>query len=101
MPWNWFDRPLPPDWPGGYWWHLLVFGLFIVAVTLTMVLLDIDIEKHHGQGDRNNEESEDQQMPPVPSRPVGRQRSVKPVPRHQRSTSPMTMSMLPRMTTTS
>ncbi|MBM2831503.1 MAG: nuoH [Dehalococcoidia bacterium] len=45
MPWNWFDRPLPADWPGGYWWHLLVFAVFIVGLTLTMVMIFIYLER--------------------------------------------------------
>lgn len=40
-----FSQPLPPDWPGGYWWHFLVFAIFIIAVTLVMILVFIYAER--------------------------------------------------------
>jgi NADH-quinone oxidoreductase subunit H len=29
---------LPPDWPGGFWWHWLVFTVIIIAFVLAMVM---------------------------------------------------------------
>lgn len=29
---------LPPDWPGGFWWHWLVFTVIILAFVLTLVM---------------------------------------------------------------
>lgn len=29
---------LPPDWPGGFWWHWLVFTVIIMAFVLTLVI---------------------------------------------------------------
>jgi len=31
-------RALPPDWPGGYWWHWLVFTVIIIGFVLLVVL---------------------------------------------------------------
>ena len=36
---------LPPDWPGGFWWHLLVFSVIILAFVLTMVIGFIYFER--------------------------------------------------------
>jgi NADH-quinone oxidoreductase subunit H len=37
--------PAPPDWPGGYWWHWLVFTLIIIAFVMTMALIFIWYER--------------------------------------------------------
>ena len=31
-------KALPPDWPGGFWWHWLVFTVIIIAFALSMVM---------------------------------------------------------------
>ncbi len=36
---------LPPDWPGGFWWHWLVFTIIIIAFVLTLVMGFIWIER--------------------------------------------------------
>ena len=36
---------LPPDWPGGFWWHWLVFTVIILAFVLTLVMGFIWIER--------------------------------------------------------
>jgi len=36
---------LPPDWPGGFWWHWLVFTVIIIAFVLTLVMGLIWIER--------------------------------------------------------
>ena len=36
---------LPPDWPGGFWWHWLFFSVIIIAFALTMVLGYVYIER--------------------------------------------------------
>ncbi len=41
------SRPysLPADWPGGFWWHWLVFTIIIIVFALTMVMGFIYIER--------------------------------------------------------
>jgi NADH-quinone oxidoreductase subunit H len=36
---------VPPDWPGGYWWHWLFFTVAIIAFMLIMVMGAIYIER--------------------------------------------------------
>jgi NADH-quinone oxidoreductase subunit H len=36
---------VPPDWPGGYWWHWLFFTIALIAFVLAMVLGAIYIER--------------------------------------------------------
>ena len=36
---------IPPDWPGGFWWHWLFFTVVIIAFVLTMVMAAIYIER--------------------------------------------------------
>jgi len=36
---------LPPDWPGGFWWHWLLFTVIIIAFVLTLVMGFIWIER--------------------------------------------------------
>ena len=36
---------VPPDWPGGYWWHWLFFTVALIAFTLVMVMGAIYIER--------------------------------------------------------
>ncbi len=31
-------QTLPPDWPGGFWWHWVLFTLIIVVVVIVMVM---------------------------------------------------------------
>ena len=38
-------RTLSPDWPGGFWWHWLVFTVIILAFVLAMVMAFIYIER--------------------------------------------------------
>jgi NADH-quinone oxidoreductase subunit H len=39
------SAPLPPDWPGGYWWHWLVFAVLILAFVLIMIMVFIYMER--------------------------------------------------------
>ena len=36
---------LPPDWPGGFWWHWLVFTVIVIAFVLSLVMGFIWIER--------------------------------------------------------
>ena len=36
---------IPPDWPGGFWWHLLVFAAIILTFVLSMIMGFIYIER--------------------------------------------------------
>ncbi len=36
---------VPPDWPGGYWWHWLFFTVVLIAFVLTMVMGVIYVER--------------------------------------------------------
>ena len=36
---------LPPDWPGGFWWHWLLFTLIILAFVMSMVMGFIYLER--------------------------------------------------------
>jgi NADH-quinone oxidoreductase subunit H len=36
---------VPPDWPGGYWWHWLFFTVALIAFTLIMVMGVIYVER--------------------------------------------------------
>ncbi len=38
-------QAVPPDWPGGYWWHWLFFTVVLIVFILTMVLGVIYIER--------------------------------------------------------
>ncbi len=38
-------RTLPPDWPGGFWWHWLVFTVIIITSVLVLVMGYIWIER--------------------------------------------------------
>ncbi len=38
-------QTLPPDWPGGFWWHWLVFTAIIIAFVITLVMGYIWIER--------------------------------------------------------
>ncbi len=42
---NHYVASLPPDWPGGFWWHFLVFTVIIIAFVLTVVMAFIWIER--------------------------------------------------------
>jgi NADH-quinone oxidoreductase subunit H len=42
---NHYAATLPPDWPGGFWWHWLVFTVIIIAFVLTLVMGFIWIER--------------------------------------------------------
>ena len=34
-------QTLPPDWPGGFWWHWLLFTVIIIAVVIVMVMVNV------------------------------------------------------------
>ncbi len=38
-------KSVPPDWPGGYWWHWLFFTVVLIAFVLIMVMGAIYIER--------------------------------------------------------
>jgi len=38
-------QTLPPDWPGGFWWHWLVFTVIIIVFVLALVMGYIYIER--------------------------------------------------------
>ncbi|MFC1939109.1 NADH-quinone oxidoreductase subunit NuoH [Chloroflexota bacterium] len=40
-----YGTTLPPDWPGGFWWHWLLFTVIIIAFVLTLVMGYIWIER--------------------------------------------------------
>ncbi len=40
-----YPQALPPDWPGGFWWHWLLFTVIIIAFVLTLVMGFIWIER--------------------------------------------------------
>jgi len=40
-----YGQPLPPDWPGGFWWHWLVFTIIIIVFVLLLVMGYIWIER--------------------------------------------------------
>ncbi|MBA7487035.1 NAD(P)H-quinone oxidoreductase subunit 1, chloroplastic [subsurface metagenome] len=42
---NHYAAALPPDWPGGFWWHWLVFTVIIIAFVLAMVMGFIWLER--------------------------------------------------------
>ena len=39
------QKGLPPDWPGGFWWHWLVFTVIIIGAVLTLVMAFIYVER--------------------------------------------------------
>jgi NADH-quinone oxidoreductase subunit H len=40
-----YGQTLPPDWPGGFWWHWLVFTVIIIVFVLALVMGYIWIER--------------------------------------------------------
>jgi len=42
---SYHQQTLPPDWPGGFWWHWLVFTLIIIVFFLAMVMGYIWLER--------------------------------------------------------
>ena len=42
---NHYAATLPPDWPGGFWWHWLVFTVIIIAFVLLLAMGFIWIER--------------------------------------------------------
>ncbi len=38
-------RTLPPDWPGGFWWHWLLFSVIILAFVILLVMGYIWLER--------------------------------------------------------
>ena len=40
-----YFQAVPPDWPGGFWWHWLFFTVVIIGFILTMVMGVIYIER--------------------------------------------------------
>ena len=39
------QKGLPPDWPGGFWWHWLVFTTIVISAVLILVMAFIYIER--------------------------------------------------------
>ncbi|MCJ7605898.1 MAG: NADH-quinone oxidoreductase subunit NuoH [Dehalococcoidales bacterium] len=39
------SAPVPPDWPGGYWWHWLFYTVVLIGFVLSMVMGVIYIER--------------------------------------------------------
>jgi len=35
---NQYSATLPPDWPGGFWWHWLLFTVIVIVFILAMVM---------------------------------------------------------------
>ena len=42
---NHYVATLPPDWPGGFWWHWLVFTVIVITFVLLLVMGYIYIER--------------------------------------------------------
>ncbi len=40
-----YPQAIAPDWPGGFWWHWLVFTVIIIAFVLLLVMGFIWIER--------------------------------------------------------
>ncbi|MBI4267627.1 MAG: NADH-quinone oxidoreductase subunit NuoH [Chloroflexi bacterium] len=40
-----YGQTLPPTWPGGFWWHFLVFTIIILGFVLTMAMGYIWLER--------------------------------------------------------
>ncbi len=40
-----YQQTLPPDWPGGFWWHWLLFMVIIIVCVLILVMAAIYIER--------------------------------------------------------
>jgi NADH-quinone oxidoreductase subunit H len=40
-----YFNTLPPDWPGNFWWHLLIFSVLLIAFLLTSVIMFIWYER--------------------------------------------------------
>ncbi len=38
-------QTLPPDWPGGFWWHWVVFTVIVITFVMLMVMAYIYIER--------------------------------------------------------
>lgn len=38
-------QTLPPDWPGGFWWHWLLFTVIIIAAVFMWVLVNVYIAR--------------------------------------------------------
>ena len=36
---------LSPDWPGGFWWHWLLFTVIIIAVVIVMIMVNVYIAR--------------------------------------------------------
>ncbi len=39
------QKGLPPDWPGGFWWHFLVFTSIVINAVLILVMAFIYVER--------------------------------------------------------
>ena len=39
------QKGLPPDWPGGFWWHFIVFTTIVINAVLILVMAFIYIER--------------------------------------------------------
>jgi NADH-quinone oxidoreductase subunit H len=42
-----YQPALAPDWPGNFWWHLIVFSIILMAFILVMVLAFIYVERRY------------------------------------------------------
>ena len=42
---EYYRQTLPPDWPGGFWWHWLVFTVIIIVFVLLLVMGFIWLER--------------------------------------------------------
>ncbi|MFC2021080.1 NADH-quinone oxidoreductase subunit NuoH [Chloroflexota bacterium] len=42
---NYAGKTLPPDWPGGFWWHWIIFTTVIIISVLTLVMAFIYVER--------------------------------------------------------
>jgi len=40
-----YQQAVPPDWPGGFWWHWLFFAVVLIIFILIMVMAVIYIER--------------------------------------------------------
>ena len=39
------QKGLPPDWPGGFWWHFIVFTSIVITAVLILVMAFIYVER--------------------------------------------------------
>src|SRR3990172_10733062 len=39
------QKGLPPDWPGNFWWHFIIFTTIVISAVLTLVMAFIYVER--------------------------------------------------------